>query len=268
MQFAIDRELERAIAGANKPFKQESLDMYTKSDAQEYSDGKTLYMSPDEFLEMATPLFNSTKEVDPYYSEQLESGNKMEVPYLSASYDGKTGDAKITEHEGRHRAETLRKKGTKLMPVRFRMIGREGDRFDDVFWKDLGNNKTEMGANIGKYPHRLFNQDGSASYSFPVNKKKVKANNIRYKLSNKTTTKPREGDPFNVGKQKTLKRIRNKRDTLNLMLKKATEEDWEWLAQMPQTDWEIYWDSSTESFNFPEVSTSPINADLQSIINS
>jgi hypothetical protein len=186
-QFIINKVLDEDEKMANKPFKKSSLDAYTKYDAQEFSEGKTLYMSPEDFLKLAAPLFTGGKAVDSYYKEQLEQGAKLDVPYLNATYDDKTGDAKIIGHEGRHRAETLIKQGVKSMPVRFRMVGREGERFEDVWWKDLGNMKTEFGHRIKKYPHRLFNERGTESFSFPVSKNKVKDNNIKFKLKNKTT---------------------------------------------------------------------------------
>lgn len=266
----LETKIEKDINTANKPFKQESLDRYTKYDAQELSEGKILYMSPDDFLALAAPLFYGDKEVDSYYAEQIKEGNKMDIPYLNATYNDKTGDAKIIGHEGRHRAETLRKQNVKLMPVRFRMVGREGVKFEDIWWKDLGNMRTEFGRKIRKYPRRLFNEEGTASYSFPVSKNKVKDNNIKYKLKNKTEfTAGRMSLDENVlhqVKRKRAGRLINKRLQLQKMLDKATLDDWEWLSSMSQKDWHIYWNEDTETFTFPEASSQPIPKELRDII--
>jgi len=266
----LETKIERDINNANKPFKQESLDRYTKYDSQEFSEGKTLYMSPDDFLALAAPLFSGDKEVDSYYAEQIKEGNKMDIPYLNATYNGATGDARIVGHEGRHRAETLRKQGVNLIPVRFRMVGRDGERFEDVWWKDLSEMKTEMGSTIKKYPHRLFNERGTASYSFPVSKSKVKDNNIKYKLKNKTEfTAGRmslDEDITLQVKKKKRRQLLDKRLQLQKMIDKATPDDWEWLSGMPQKDWHIYWNEDTETFTFPEISSQPIPKELRDII--
>ena len=258
---------------ANKPFNKERLAQYTKYNSQELSEEKMLYLSPKDFLSLSAPLALKNNKVDGYYRRKFEKGDEVEVPYLNVVYDANKGTARIVGHEGRHRAHTLNDQGTKLIPVRFRMVGREGERFEDVWWKDLGNMKTELGLDIKKYPHRLFNERGTASYSFPISKNRVGDDNIRFELKNKTeftagrmSFTDNETQLLKDMKNKRLD-LQNKRLELQKMIATATEDDWEWLGTTPQKDWHIYWDKDTESFNFPEVSSTPPPKEIENIIS-
>lgn len=74
------------------------------------------HMSPDDFLRMADEFMPSqfkTNQVDKF----LSANSPFEtVPNLTFEHDGK-GNARVTGHEGRHRATALKKLGVTQMPV-------------------------------------------------------------------------------------------------------------------------------------------------------
>ncbi len=83
-----------------------------------------VYMSPDQFLRMAAPLpiegKLSPRSIDNIVElvQLMRGGTQMaEVPFLDIGDFGK-----IHGHEGRHRANALRRLGYKKMPVRLRSL--------------------------------------------------------------------------------------------------------------------------------------------------
>lgn len=77
--------------------------------------GKLIWMSPDKFLRLASPLSDYEKEDE--RAQDLEQKMKSGVPldYLVLEIDMEK--RKVIGHEGRHRATVAKKLGIKEVPV-------------------------------------------------------------------------------------------------------------------------------------------------------
>lgn len=112
------------------------------------------YMSPVDFLKMAEAGADDykTKRV----AEFLQQGQKFtSLPFLSFIHDGQ-GHAKVTGHEGRHRARALRALGVQQMPVLLRSLGSE--RGQSIRW---GSQDNEFDR-VEVMPTVLHGQDGGS----------------------------------------------------------------------------------------------------------
>jgi hypothetical protein len=93
-------------------------------EASEYKSRLTVIrMQPDQFLQMAEKLGSEgAADISPEKTKTvagvLERGEKFSsLPHLGFEIDQKTGKAKVTGHEGRHRAMALKNLGATSMPV-------------------------------------------------------------------------------------------------------------------------------------------------------
>jgi hypothetical protein len=112
------------------------------------------YMSPADFLKMAEAGTDAykTERVAAY----LQQGEKFSsLPFLSFVHDGK-GHAKVTAHEGRHRARALQALGVQQMPVLLRSLGTE--RGQSIRW---GSQDDEFDR-VEVMPTVLHGQDGGS----------------------------------------------------------------------------------------------------------
>lgn len=92
-----------------------------------------VYMSPDEFLQMAERI----PSPDSYKAERvqnlLESKKPFNsVPFLDFTTDSSSGMAQVVGHEGRHRAMALRERGVEKIPVVLRSQG--SSRGPEIRW--------------------------------------------------------------------------------------------------------------------------------------
>ena len=79
-----------------------------------------IFITPEQFLKLAHPGHDSNKEQN--VEKIIDSGEKLrETPLLGCETDN-NGDLVVRgngmDHEGRHRARALQKRGVKLIPVR------------------------------------------------------------------------------------------------------------------------------------------------------
>jgi len=110
----------------------------------EAKDSNIVYMTPGEFLTLAKVHPNDVSLADDslkYQADLIKKNQQFNaLPVLTFSVDGDV--AKITGHDGRHRAQALQNSGTELIPV-------------VMLSKDKGT------------PTTLINEDGHTTYSFP-----------------------------------------------------------------------------------------------------
>jgi hypothetical protein len=117
---------------------------------------KLIEMPIDKFLKLAKPL-NKDGEYKTTAREVLARGEKFkEIPNLWYAIDAQ-GNAKITGHEGRHRALALRDAGYTTIPVEFR---------GPIRWSEQQDPK--LFDYYEKWPGRLKAEDGDYVASFPV----------------------------------------------------------------------------------------------------
>lgn len=87
------------------------------TNADTYKSRNTLItITPDEFLNLAPDLMRKPEpERLKFIEDAIAKGEKLDAPFLYMT--DKDGVAKVTGHEGRHRAEVLKKMGINEMPV-------------------------------------------------------------------------------------------------------------------------------------------------------
>mgnify|MGYP000426778184 CR=1 FL=1 len=108
---------------AAKYFDEKALKAAEKESSAAKSRVKLIYMTPDEFLNLASKipkeLVKTARERADTLGKLSEEGTKWEsIPLLSFEHT-KGAATKVTGHEGRHRAMALKKAGVETMPVRF-----------------------------------------------------------------------------------------------------------------------------------------------------
>ena len=122
-------------------------------------------MSPDEFLNLATDLPETevSKESDKFIREQIAKGEPLDTPYLNFELDDK-GVAKVTGHEGRHRARILKEMGITEMPVRLKSQGK-----NEIRWSEQTDPKNRDRLDV-PWPTTLAPQKGSSGrpIAFPI----------------------------------------------------------------------------------------------------
>lgn len=144
--------------------------------AQEPGSRDTLiYLSPADFLAVAMSGFNDDKELN--VKTVLEThGSFNEVPFLNFVHDGE-GTARVTGHEGRHRARALQAQGVESMPVLLR------HRYDEnghaLVWDRIFKDPISY---TDGWPERLYGERGDSPetrlngnnwISFPVDDPRV-----------------------------------------------------------------------------------------------
>ena len=71
--------------------------------------GFTIYMKPDEFLELAKPT--DTEKNHQFYVDAIKNGKRMGYPFFQVELDKDYRDNpawRVTAHEGRHRASAVK----------------------------------------------------------------------------------------------------------------------------------------------------------------
>jgi hypothetical protein len=129
-------------------------------DAQNQRSRATLaYMSPDDFLLMAEKGHNDSKAEN--VASLLQQGEKFSsLPFLSFVHDGK-GTARVTGHEGRHRALALKKLGVHQIPV-ILLSGEDGEG-KAIRW----GNQDNAFDRVDNPPKTLRGDDGRGSIPMP-----------------------------------------------------------------------------------------------------
>ena len=119
-------------------------------------------MSPDEFLNLAKDLPETKvlRESEKFIREQIAKGEALETPYLTFELDDK-GVAKITGHEGRHRARILKEMGITEMPVRLKSQGK-----NEIRWSEQTDPKNRDRLDV-PWPTTLEPQEGSSGSAVP-----------------------------------------------------------------------------------------------------
>lgn len=118
---------------------------------------KIIYMKIDDFLKMAAPLEKPTKKTA---SEILQSGGKFNsIPFLEYKNDA-NGVAKVSGHEGRHRALALKDAGYTEMPVKIVS--------PDIRWSEQLD--TTSRDYVADFPKTLKGQEDNAvnEIAFPI----------------------------------------------------------------------------------------------------
>ena len=108
---------------------------------------KVIHMHPKDFLSVARNGHDEKKQkvVDDLVASKTKFN---EIPELYFTHDG-AGDARVTGHEGRHRAKALLAAGVTKMPVVFRSTGNGVS--PPVNWKSHFE---------GDFPHTLHGERG------------------------------------------------------------------------------------------------------------
>jgi len=129
-------------------------------EAEGKSRSKLIRMSIDDFLRMAETLDGPTPSKVETVSKVLAEGQKFsDLPYLGFTHDGK-GNAKVTSHEGRHRAMALKARGVVTIPVRLHSDGANAIRWNQ-------QQKGQFDRIKGEWPKVLQGQT-SGKIAFPV----------------------------------------------------------------------------------------------------
>ena len=130
-----------------------------------------VYMSPDEFLDMAFPIesmddlryfgpFTGEKSIDAIHeiTRLIRGGTEMdEVPKLGID----ASDGRVQNHDGRHRANALKKLGYEKMPVRIQSLSSGGG----VRWSEQ-RDPSLFGYNED-LPTQLISEDGTKTMGAP-----------------------------------------------------------------------------------------------------
>lgn len=134
-------------------FTQEALD---KAYAQPGDSRDILiYMHPQDFLTVAMSGFSEEKmhNVKDLFQENIQFN---EVPFLNFVHDGE-GTARVTGHEGRHRARILIENNIEEMPVLLR------HRYDEngqaMLWHTMNSENNTF---YDMWPERLYGERGSS----------------------------------------------------------------------------------------------------------
>ncbi len=141
-------------------FDEDELTSALESSHAYKSRDKIVEMTPDEFLEMAEDLPDGPREESMTLVRELMENETPfhDIPRLGFTSKGKA--AKVTSHEGRHRALALKEKGIDSMPVVLR---------GDIRWgEQVPNKKGEMPFDrVEEWPATLKGQTGG-ELPFPV----------------------------------------------------------------------------------------------------
>jgi hypothetical protein len=142
------------------------------------TDGKSrsiiAYMSPDEFLTVAQRMpsnaLNKFHERANEIRSLMSSGVKMSsLPQLSFEHDGQ-GTSKATNHDGRHRALSLKIMGVRSMPVVLTSNGSKKGMA--IRWNEQGD-PNSFDYYKGVWPNVLKGET-SGEIPFPVKDTRVK----------------------------------------------------------------------------------------------
>lgn len=129
-------------------------------------DKEQRYKSRDKFVSMKITDFLAMAKQAPRSAEKtlgvedlLNKGVKFEsAPYLYYDFDREDTNARVTGHEGRHRARALLAAGYTTMPVEIR---------GPIRWSEQQNPKNEFDY-FANWPRYLISEEGDAKIPFPV----------------------------------------------------------------------------------------------------
>jgi hypothetical protein len=150
----------QAQPGALKPVESFFADVDKKRPVDYKSTKKLVSMPIDQFLTLAKRIKTPQKDKQEGVSKRIEAGEQFsEAPYLNFgtwSSDMPEGQAKVTGHEGRHRAMQLKKMGYTHMPVELR---------GDIRWSEQDDpSKNDYDE---RYPSQIIGENGDVM-PFPV----------------------------------------------------------------------------------------------------
>jgi hypothetical protein len=115
-----------------------------------------VYLTPAEFLAMAKPGHSAQKAQN--VANVLREGLRFDdVPHLNVGYDATSGVARVTGHEGRHRAKALQALGVERLPVLLRT---------QIRWSD--QTRPKAFDYVETLPYTLVSEDGAAQMAFPL----------------------------------------------------------------------------------------------------
>lgn len=116
-------------------------------------------MSPQDFLALAKAGRDPQKAAG--VRRLLRKGKPFSsLPYLDFVHDGQ-GSARVTNHEGRHRAQALADQGVRSMPVV--LVSRDGGEGPAIRWGSQ-HRPTDR---VARLPATLHGEDGRASIPMP-----------------------------------------------------------------------------------------------------
>lgn len=142
-------------------FTKEAIDKAEKESGSFKSREMLVYMTPDEFLQMAETLDEPTSSKQETVRGVLSQGKKLSsIPLLSFDNDGK-GTASVVGHEGRHRAMELKARGVTRFPVMIKSGGSESIRWSEQ------SDPNSYDRIRGEWPKTLKGET-SGSMPFPV----------------------------------------------------------------------------------------------------
>jgi hypothetical protein len=151
---------QQAATGALKPVDNFFADVDKKRNVDYKSKNKLVSMPIDQFLTLAERLDTPTTDKQERVSKKIKADEQFsEAPYLyfgTWSSDMPEGQAKVTGHEGRHRAMQLKKMGYTHMPVELR---------GDIRWSEQDDPTKNDYAEA--YPTQIIGENGDVM-PFPV----------------------------------------------------------------------------------------------------
>lgn len=133
--------------------------MRKAQDVEYKSRSQVIKMKIEDFLKMAKPLGNPVKEKAERIQHLLKHKIDFEsIPFLFFEVEG--DKAKVTGHEGRHRAMALLELGQTTMPVELR---------GPIRWSE--QNDSGRFDYLETWPKTLISEDGSKRIPFPISRK-------------------------------------------------------------------------------------------------
>lgn len=132
----------------------------TRADVAAHKSRSTLvWLSPDEFLNLARKGFDADKK------EKVEKLDRFDsIPFLLIS-NTENGISTVVGHEGRHRSMKLKRLGIQKMPVKLRST--------DIRWGEQLNDKKHDYIPDDKWPKFLQAQDSNTKIPFPTTREKA-----------------------------------------------------------------------------------------------
>lgn len=117
---------------------------------------KLIMMPIDMFLSLAKPGKSEYK--NERVAQMIKDNEKFDIPYLNIDINGSV--AKVTGHEGRHRARALEELGYKSIPVLLRTSNLRWSEQDDSSKFDY----KEI------WPSTIVSETGSKQFKFPISR--------------------------------------------------------------------------------------------------
>lgn len=152
----------------NDYFKKSALEAAQNDSNNSKSRETLIQMKPNDFLKVALEMKHADNSKVDRVKTMLDNRQQFtDIPFLQFAHDGK-GNAKVTGHEGRHRAKALMDMGVETIPVRLISAEYGNDGGQSIRWGEQSD-PDSFDVIDGVWPTQLKQEDGETVIPFPVN---------------------------------------------------------------------------------------------------